>query len=70
MSAPKLQESIEKNIAKLPDGHKRCILYGGWIEHAIVYEIEKQKNGLYSFRIYNEGDGIHLHDKAASAYKV
>lgn len=35
---------------------------GGWTQqsggHAIVYEVIKQKDGLFTFRVYNRGEGI------------
>lgn len=34
---------------------------GGWLGHAIVFEITKQENGRYSFRVYNSGEGLEFH---------
>lgn len=53
----KLEESIKENLKKCPGEPKRCILFGGWDKHALVYEVELLKNGKYAFRVYNEGDG-------------
>ncbi len=47
----------------------KCILFGGWSGHAIVYEIEKNKNGKYSFRIYNEGAGSQYHSSFQKGYR-
>jgi len=69
ISSDSLREKIHHQIDAQDSPHQRCILYGGWAKHAIVYEIEKNPDGRYSFRIYNEGDGNQFHDKQAGAYK-
>lgn len=65
-TATKLRSKIIQTVAK----DNKCVIYGGWIGHAIVYEIEKQKNGKYSFRIYNLGEGIEFHKLTQSQYRT
>lgn len=47
----------------------RCLISGGWLKHAIMYEIVKQDDGRYEFRIYNEGEGIQYHSGGQIGYK-
>ncbi|MBS0655907.1 MAG: hypothetical protein JSR46_09030, partial [Verrucomicrobia bacterium] len=69
-TAGKLRDKIKNNLAALPPGEQRCLLRGGWQGHAIMYEIEKQANGKYAFRIYNEGQGIEFHDSKTVGYET
>lgn len=45
---------------------KTVLVDGGWIDtkggHAIYYEIGKQENGAFFFRLYNRGAGWNYHD--------
>lgn len=48
------------------DSGKSCFLAGGWIApnggHSINYEISKQENGKYTFKVFHRGAGIEYHD--------
>ncbi len=57
LPARKLKAELMKKIEK----NGACLIYGGWRDHSIVYEFEKQKDGKYTFRIYNEGAGTEFH---------
>ncbi|MBS0636213.1 MAG: hypothetical protein JSS12_01785, partial [Verrucomicrobia bacterium] len=65
LSAKELKTELEKKIAS--DGS--CLILGGWSGHAIVYEIQKQPNGKYSFRVFNEGAGIEYHRHTQDKYR-
>lgn len=65
-----LQESIKKTLSACPENTQRCLLSGGWSEHAIEYEIEKKANGRYAFRVYNEGQGITYHEHINANHKT
>lgn len=54
-SAAQLSEELHQRLVR--DG-SRCLLFGGWNGHAIVYEIERTSNNSYVFRVYNEGEGV------------
>lgn len=34
---------------------------GGWLGHAVIYEVKKEIGDKYTFRVYNSGDGISYH---------
>lgn len=65
----KIKEII-KNCPIGPNGEKKCLLFGGWYRHAVVYEIEKKANGKYAFRVYNQGEGAEAHDKVEVGYRT
>ena len=65
-----LGASIKKNLSSCPGETPRCLFFGGWAEHAIVYEIEKKTDGRYAFRVYNEGDGINFHENINANHKT
>lgn len=67
-SAADLRDKIKKSLDEYPFEPKRCLLFGGWTSHAILYEIERQENGNFTFRIYNEGEGGHLVDHLKGIY--
>jgi hypothetical protein len=45
-----------------------CLLAGGWVGHAVSFEIEKQPNGKYTFRVYNKGEGIRYHRSMSPSF--
>lgn len=49
------QNQLIAQIQNTLEKQNRCLLFGGYKNHPMVYEIEKQKNGKYTLRIYNEG---------------
>jgi len=58
-------QNYRDEIEKL-DRSDILFFQGGWINkdtpgHAIVYEIIKQPDGLFTFRIYNSGPGLQHH---------
>jgi hypothetical protein len=53
-----LAKSIKEKTA-IPGSS--CLLSGGWIGHAVMFEIERGKDGTYSFRVYNRGSGSEFH---------
>lgn len=57
------KENILKALSCCKETPKRVLLLGGWEKHAVVYEIATQENGKYSFRVFNEGNGINYHDE-------
>ena len=61
-SVATLQHTIRREV-KDPETHG-CLLSGGWKGHCVVFEIERQANGKYTFRVYNKGKGISYHKKA------
>lgn len=36
-------------------------MQGGWTLHAINYEVRRDANGSYSFRVFNSGEGLDYH---------
>jgi hypothetical protein len=55
-------------LRKLSAG-KSFFFQGGWMQesggsHSILYEIIQQKDGLFTFRAYNRGDGLQYYTKA------
>jgi hypothetical protein len=58
-STQKLRKSIQ-GMVNDPE-MRSCLLFGGWTAHTIAFEIEKQKDGKCTFRIYNRGAGIEYH---------
>lgn len=72
ISPTQLKERILDVIAKCPpgpNGEKRCLLFGGWVKHAIVYEIEKKTNENFVFRVFNQGDGVNNHLNVMDRYR-
>ncbi len=67
-SSEDLRREIKKTLAASSHERKKCLLIGGWVGHAIVYEIEKQTDGRYAFRIFNKGQGSELADQLEEAY--
>ena len=65
-----IPKKIKKNLNECPKDNQRCLLTGGWVGHAVVYEIERQSNGKYTFRVYNTGEGMQLHDQVEDEYKI
>lgn len=61
-----LKESIKM---RFDSGQKKCLLYGGWADHSITYEIEKQSDGRYAFRVFNEGSGVDFHKSSLTGYR-
>jgi hypothetical protein len=55
---------------KLSQPGLRCLLLGGWVGHAIVYEIERSNNDTYIFRVYNEGEGVSLLKPGISKFSL
>lgn len=49
-----LKKQLEMQKGK---GAKKCLMIGGWQNHEILYEIEKQPNGRYTFRLFNRKPG-------------
>lgn len=73
LSAEDLRKKIKEVLKECPagpNGEKRCILFGGWARHAIVYEVEKKANGKYVFRVYNQGQGAGAHEQVAASYRT
>lgn len=62
-------KEIQDALKGCPREPKRCILLGGWCDHTIIYEIVQHKEGTYTFRIYNEGEGADLTDSTQEGYK-
>lgn len=56
----KLRQAIESAIQALKP-HESRMFMGGWVGHAIVYEIEKEEDGRFIFRLSNRGDGAEYH---------
>lgn len=50
---------IQEALKKSPD--QRCLISGGWAKHAIVYEVQKNSDTTYTFRVYNRGEGAEKH---------
>lgn len=65
-----VRKKIKDQLAKSLQNPKKCILLGGWMTHCLVYEVEQQKDGKLTFRIYNEGEGIQYHDRIHDKYKT
>ncbi len=65
-SVQELKKEIERQIRD-PKASS-CLLLGGWQKHSICYEIEKQSNGKYAFRVYNKGGGIEFHQSHMPNY--
>ena len=59
----KFHEKIKGEIAGLAAG-KSFFFPGGWLGHAIVYEVVKQDNGKLTFRVYNTGAGLEYYKRA------
>lgn len=57
---------LKKEIEKAINAEQSLLIRGGWIDktagHSMYYEIAPQKDGKYTFRIYNRGSGIDFHD--------
>jgi len=66
------QKSLTAKILEalaLPKCNQRVLLFGGWQMHAVLYEIEKQPDGFYSFTVHNAGAGSESNDGIDSLYK-
>ncbi len=70
LSSEDLRKEIKKTLKAFPGDQKKCLLVGGWVGHRVVYEIEKQTDGRYAFRIFNKGDGIELADQLQESYQL
>lgn len=68
--SPTVKQRVRQALKTCSDTPKRCLLFGGWSGHAIVYEIEELPNGTYAFRVYNEGSGAEFHDQAYDPYAL
>lgn len=55
-------KKIQQVLKDCPGSPKKCLIFGGWQKHSIMYEVEQQKNGLYAFRIFNRGEGSNYQD--------
>lgn len=47
-----------------------CLLMDSWKGGSVLYEIERQKNGTYTFRIYNRGKGFEYNPQYSPQYSV
>ncbi|MBA3816767.1 MAG: hypothetical protein H0X29_09685, partial [Parachlamydiaceae bacterium] len=65
-----IRKKIKDQLSRSLQNPKKCVLIGGWMTHGLVYEVEQQKNGKLTFRIYNEGEGIQYHDNISDKYKT
>lgn len=63
-----LQEKIKQTFNN-PKCASSVLLYGGWQEHAVIYEIQKHPSGRYSFICHNGGEGIECNDGVDTLYK-
>ncbi len=57
-------EQLQKSIRTSPT--QKRLIHGGFADHSIIYEIEKQKNGKYSFRAYGTAE---IEGEASSSRK-
>lgn len=67
-SPHELKNRIKEILRNNPHENKRCLLMGGWHKHAIVYLIEKQRNGEFTFRIFNTGAGSEIAEQLQEKY--
>lgn len=68
LSGKQLRDKIKDNLKEQPGSPKSCLLMGGWQGHAIIYEIELQRNGRYTFRVFNRGEGSNDHRQFIDKY--
>ncbi len=68
----KFQDKLKDELEKASIGQP-VFIPGGWIGspggHRMGYEFIKQENGLYTFRIYNTGEGLKYHPTAIIEFK-
>lgn len=67
LSAEDVRQALNKALDK--NEAEGVFLTGGWGGHAIMYEVLRQENGKYTFRVYNEGEGVQMHDQLQDKYK-
>lgn len=60
-----LKERIKINL----EAHGQSLLSGGWIGHAVLYNIKRQRDGLYTFQVFNAGEGIEYHPSTEITHK-
>lgn len=65
----KIKETLD-HCPEGPNGEKRCLFFGGWVGHAVVFEMEKKANGRFAFRVYNQGEGVNAHEKIEVGLKT
>ncbi|MEI6804954.1 MAG: DUF3638 domain-containing protein [Myxococcaceae bacterium] len=64
-----LRTELIKQLGEL-DSNQSLFLPGGWNGHAVNYQITKQDDASYTFRVYNEGGGIgEYHAESITGYK-
>jgi hypothetical protein len=64
----KYVDAVRSEIQNLDLG-KSFFFMGGWPKHAIVYEIIKEKEDSFTFRVYNRGAGTEYHQQAVFSAK-
>lgn len=68
-----LLQTFQNELSHLKKGEK-CFLQAGWTSgttgHAVVLEIRRQENNLFTFRIYNSGEGIEYHEKMVQNHQT
>ncbi|MEI8125927.1 MAG: hypothetical protein WCG42_09235, partial [Parachlamydiaceae bacterium] len=62
-------DSVQREVEGLAHGDT-FFFPGGWLKHAIVYEVLKQENGLFTFRVYNTGEGLEYYARAVVEAKT
>lgn len=64
-----LRDELMKQLGEL-SSNQSLFLPGGWNGHAVNYQITKQDDSNYTFRVYNEGGGIgEYHAESITGYK-
>jgi hypothetical protein len=60
-------ENFRTEMTRLVGNRERFFFQGGWVNknsgHSIVTEAEPQKNGKYTIRIYNRGEGAEYYSR-------
>lgn len=68
-SGESLRKEIKQKLAaQKGELTKKCVFNAGWVGHGIVYEMEEQKDGKFTFRVFNRGEGADLHDQLKGKY--
>lgn len=70
-----LMQRVNEKIANLSPGQS-MILPGGYVDlskgkgHSMLYQISRNPNGTYSFKILNTGNGLQHHQKIMDKYET
>lgn len=49
---PEMINRLQERIRTMTPGQKQ-LLFGGWVNHGVVYEIEKQQHDTYTIRVFD-----------------